>query len=469
MKYLLGIDVGTTGTKALLFRQDGVLVGQSYESYPLHTPQPGHCEQEPQDWWNALCHTVKAVSNDPRVRQNIAALCLSTQGGTTLCVDGQGNALGRATVWNDQRCARQRQEMPELKVYQTCGWYPDAAMPALQYRWRQENQPEIMEKTAMFLSVPDYLSRKLTGKAVIDLSNAGNCRFVDVRKGEYSPEILAYAGLTESQLPTLASSGSPVGTLTREAAAALCLPEDTLLVAGAHDQYAVSLGGGAFSAGDILIGSGTSWVITCLTEQPDFQSGFCQSVSAVPGMWGSLRSLPSGGVCLEWLRKLVGDLSYEEIDREVAKREAALEGLFFDPFDFKTGKGSFHGLELRHDKFHLARAVMEGVAFRTVKMLEGFAAKTSKDGIILAGGAAKSKVWSQILADIAGIPIRIPENPELACIGAAVLAGVGCGLYPDVQTGYKALCVPSRVVRPDLFRHKKYCQSKRDGIQSEGL
>lgn len=456
MKYLLGIDVGTTGTKTLLFRQDGVLVGQAYESYPLHTPEAGFCEQNPEDWWNALCHTVRAVSDDLEVRQNIAAMSLSTQGGTTLCVDAQAKPLGRAMVWNDQRCRQQQREMPELKVYPTCGWYADAAMPALQYRWRQEHQPQIIEKTAMFLSVPDYLSLKLTGKAVIDPSNAGICRFVDVCKGAYSRQILEYAGLQEAQLPKLLPSGAPVGTLTKEAADALALPQDTLLVTGAHDQYAVSLGGGAFSSGDILIGSGTSWVITCLTEQPDFNSGFCQSVSAVPGMWGSLRSLPSGGVCLEWLRKLVGDLPYEEINRQAASRQAATEGLFFTPFDYRTGKGSFEGLELRHDKFHLARAVMEGVAFKTAKMLEGFAAKPSAEGIILAGGAAKSGIWSQILADIAGIPIRIPENPELACIGAAVLAGVGSGLYPDVQTGYRALSVPSRVILPDPLQHEAY-------------
>jgi len=446
MKYILGIDVGTTGTKAILFRQDGEQVGQAYQSYPLHTPQPGYCEQDPKDWWNALCHVVKSVTDDASIRSRIVAMALSTQGGTTVCVDAQGKPLRPAMVWNDRRCADLLR--PEVDIYRTCGWYADSAMPALQCRWLQDNEPEVFRKTARFLTVPDYLSLKLTGKAVIDPSNAGICRFTDLQTGKYHPALLEFAGLQEDQLPALLPSGSPIGKLTKEAAEMLNLPEDALLVSGAHDQYAVSLGGGALSPGDILIGSGTSWVITCLTQQPAVDTGFCQSVSAVPGLWGSLRSLPSGGVCLEWLRKLIGDLSYEEINREVAQRQAATEGLFFFPFDAKTGKGGFAGLELRHDKFHLARAVMEGVAFRTAQMLAQFPVTPSREGLILAGGAAKSQVWCQILADIAGIPLRIPENPDLGCVGAAILAGTGCGLFPDVQTGYKALGVSTRTVQP---------------------
>ena len=444
--YLLGIDVGTTGTKAILFRQDGLTVGKAYQSYPLHTPQPGFCEQDPEDWWNALCATVRQVTDDSDIRKNIVAMALSTQGGTTVCLDEKGNVLRRAMVWNDRRCADLPR--PDMDIYRTTGWYADSAMPALQCRWLQQNEPETFQKTALFLTVPDYLSMRLTGKVVIDPSNAGICRFTDLQTGKYHPALLEFAGLKETQLPALLPSGQPIGKLTKKAAEALDLPEDTLLVSGAHDQYAVSLGGGAFSPGDILIGSGTSWVITCLTEKPALSTGFCQSVSAVPGMWGSLRSLPYGGVCLEWLRKLIGDTPYEELNREVANRQAATEGLFFFPFDAKTGKGGFSGLELRHDKYHLARAVMEGVAFRTAQMLAQFPVTPSREGLILAGGAAKSPVWSQILADITGISLRIPETPDLACVGAAILAGVGCGLYPDVQAGYKELRVSTRTVLP---------------------
>ena len=472
MKYLLGIDVGTTGTKALLFREDGKLMGQAYEGYSIHTPNPGYCEQTPEDWWNALCHTVRQVCADPQIRRKIAALCLSTQGGTTLCVDANGKVLRPAIVWNDQRCGEElknlRQELPNLNVYRTCGWYAAAAMPALQCRWLAKHEPEIFRQTAAFLSVPDYLSLRLTGKAVIDPSNAGICRFLNVRTGRYDADILGYASLREEQLPTLLPSGAPVGTLTEEAANALDLPQNTVLVSGAHDQYAVSLGAGMFCKGDLLIGSGTSWVITSLSDSPEFDTGLSQSVSAVPGMWGSLRSLSSGGVCLEWLRKNISSAAdgtlpdYDTINHEVSTRRAALDGLFFFPFSGRSGekslfrKATLTGMDLSHDKFHIARAIMEGVAFQTRWMAESFSAKPGEDGIILAGGAAKSRVWTQILADITGLPVKVPENPELACIGAAVLAGVGCGLYSDVQTGYEKLAVRNRTVMPDPDLHAQY-------------
>lgn len=471
MQYLLGIDVGTTGTKTILFRQDGKIIGQAYRGYPIHTPQVSFCEQDPQDWWNAVCETVKAVSNDPAIRQNIAAISMSTQGGTTVFLDKDDQVIRPAIVWNDKRCTEElnrfRKEKPNLDVYRICGWNASAAMPALQCRWLQKNEPENFTRIAKVLGVPDYLALRMTGKEAVDISNAGICRFVDIEKGTYNQEILDYAGVTQDMMPPVLCSAAPVGTLTPEAAEAMGLSTDVLLVSGAHDQYAVSLGAGACKDGDILIGSGTSWVVTSLSNGPDFESGLAQSVPAVPGMWGSLRSLSSGGICLEWWRKnLTVDedgaiLSYDRINQEVAARKGAEEGLFFFPFaglcDDKANfkKASFIGLDLSHDRFHLARAVMESVAFQILWMMESFRAKPSDDGIILAGGASKSPVWSQMVADISGLPVRIPATADLACVGAAVMAGVGCGLYPSAEEGYRALAVADEVIQPDPARKCK--------------
>lgn len=472
MKYLLGIDVGTTGTKAILFRQDGKLIGQAYQGYPIQTPNVGQCEQDPEDWWNSVCATVKQVTDDASIRSNIVAMAMSTQGGTMVGVDAEGKAVRPAMVWNDSRCAQEReqmkQDMPDLDVYRVCGWHPSDSMPALQCRWLQKHEPENFRKICRFLSVPDYLAWRMTGRAAIDISNAGICRFVDIQTKQYYPQLTDYAGLRQEQLPEILPSAVPIGTLTGEAAQALALPEEVLLISGAHDQYAVALGAGACKHGDILIGSGTSWVVTSLSDAPSFDAGLSQSVSAVPGLWGSLRSLSSGGLCLEWLRKKLTDdgagtlLSYDTINREVARRNAATEDLFFFPFsglrDAKNRfrKATFVGMDLSHDKFHFARAIMEGVAFQICWMMEAFQAKPGEAGIILAGGASKSQVWTQILADISGLPVQVPENPDLACVGAAVLAGVGCGIYSDPQQGYQELSVPSRCVLPDPDMHAQY-------------
>jgi len=389
---------------------------------------------------------------------------MSTQGGTTVGIDRNGNAVRPAMVWSDKRCTQELEQfnadMPELDVYRICGWKASAAMPALQCRWLQKHEPENFGKISQFLSVPDYLAWKMTGKAVMDISNAGICRFVDIQTARYHDTLLDYSGLSRRQLPNILPSATPVGKLTQKAAEEMGLSADVQVVSGAHDQYAVALGAGAYRKGDILIGSGTSWVVTSISNKPDFESGLAQSVPAVPGMWGSLRSLSSGGVCLEWWRKniTVDDdgslLTYDRINEEVAKRKAAEEGLYFFPFSGQSDnrvnlkKASLIGMDLSHDRFHIARAIMEGVAFQIVWMMECFQAKPSKEGIILAGGASKSKLWSQMVADISGQPVRIPVTADLACVGAAVMAGVGCGLFSTVEEGYKKLAVPDYVIQP---------------------
>jgi len=464
-KYLLGIDVGTTGTKTLLFCTDGTLLGHAYRPYPTDTPKPGISEQNAEDWWNAVVDTVREVCTDPEVCCHVAGISLSLQGGTMVAVDAYGRPVRPAMVWSDQRCEAQvkryLQEVgAEETMYQKTGWALGKGLNALQIRWMKDNEPENFSKTHMFLSVPDYISWKLTGIAAVDPSDAGINQLADIRRLAYDPALLAFAGITEAQLPRIVDSGGVIGPLTEEAAETLGLTTDCMLCAGAHDQYAVALGAGACKAGDILIGSGTCWVITAIGDAPDFETGLSQSVAAVPGKWGSLWSLETGGVCLEWWRRLTVDsngekLPFDEINREVSRRKAAENGLFFVPFASPVGftkhfeKATFLGLDLSHDRFHLARAIMEGVAFQIVGMLEFFRTKPSGEGLKLAGGAAKSPVWRQLLADISGLPVKIPEVADLACVGAAILAGVGSGVFRSTAEGYDRLAVTTETVYPD--------------------
>ena len=482
MKYLLGIDVGTTGTKTLLFSQEGTLLGHAYRPYPMHTPQVGWSEQNAEDWWNAVVETVREVCTDSEVQKNVAAISLSLQGGTMVAVDKELNQIRPAMVWNDHRCTEQSKAFaeevgPGNTMYMKTGWGLGTGMNALQIRWMKDNEPENYAKTHMFLSVPDYISSKMTGIAAVDLSDAGINELCDVRKTAYDPQILAFAGITEDKLAKIVRSGDVIGNLTEEAAEVLGLTTDCVLVAGAHDQYAVALGAGNCKSGDILIGSGTCWVVTAIGDEPDFESGLAQSVAAAPGKWGTLWSLSSGGVCLEWWRRNLtvdadgSQVPYDVINQEVATRKAAEDGLFFFPFSGRAGekrgfrKASFIGLDLSHDRFHIARAIMEGVAFQIVWMMEKFKAKPSKDGLKLTGGASKSKIWCQMVADIAGLPVRIPEVADMACVGAAILAGVGCGIYKDAAEGHAKLATGETVLLPDPVRSEQYrklfCEYKR--------
>lgn len=472
-RYLLGIDIGTTGTKTLLLTENGHLLRRAYRAYPLHTERVGYCEQNAEAWWTAVKETVREVCTALQSTKHIAAIALSVQGGTVVPVDEHGNALRPAIVWNDQRCTEEREEfLSEVGgadyMYQTTGWTLGNGMPVLAIRWLKKHEPEVFEKAAMFQTVPDYISAKMTGIAAVDLSNLGINHLGNVRQGRYEPRLLQFAGITEERLPRIVCSGDVIGRLTEEAAEELGLCRDVVLVAGAHDQYAAAVGTGAIQDGDMLIGSGTSWVVMAMGAEPAFESGLAQSVSAVPGGWGSLSSLSSGGVCLDWLRRNIccgaaGDeLAYEQINAEAAVREAAREGLFFFPFagcaaqEKRFKKGIFTGLDLSHDRFHLARAVMEGVAFQIVWKMQSFRACGSERGIILAGGAGKSRLWCQMVADMAGIPVRVPAVADLACVGAAIIAGVGSGMFDSYEDGRRRMLVDERTILPQQKSHREF-------------
>ncbi len=473
-KYILGIDVGTTGTKALLFTSDGMAVAHAYRSYKLSSPKIGYSEQNALDWWEAIIDTVREIGGQYDIKESVSAISLSTQGGTLVPVDSLGNPLRPAIVWNDARCEKERErylsEVGEsFTMYEKTGWNLGHCLHALEVRWLRDNEPEVFKKTDKFLSVPDFISMKMTGIAAVDFSNAGINQTVNVREMKYDTELLRFMGVGEERLPKLVNSGETIGNLTKSAAEALGLSEKTVFVAGAHDQYAVSLGAGAISDGDILIGSGTCWVITAIAKEPDFASGLAQSRSAVPGLWGSIRSLATGGVCLEWLRRNIakseddGEIDYDTINREVEKLSAAEDGLFFFPFSGRTKKtpfkkATFTGLDISHNRFHLARAVMEGVAFQIMWMMESFRTKPREDGILLSGGASKSSVWTQILADIANLPIKVSEIADLACVGAAILAGVGAGVYTSFLEAYSSFSVNSYTVRPNPEKAAVYAK-----------
>ena len=467
-QYLLGIDVGTTGAKTLLYSTDGGLLGHAYRPYETNIPLPLHREQNPEDWWNAVRETVREICADPEIAKNVAAISLSVQGGTLVPVDENLRPVRPAIVWNDARgIAEKEAYLREIgdaaSMYEKSGWQLGCGLNALMIRWMRDHEPELFAKTRLFLSVPDYIAAKMTGIEALDVSNAGINQLADIRKASYDPELLRFAGISEEKLGRIVRSGTVIGHLTEEAAAQLSLSSDCVLVAGAHDQYCVTLGAGANRAGDILIGSGTCWVVTAMGDAPSFETGLAQSVAAVPGLWGALRSLPTGGVCLEWWRKNLGNMaSYEEINRETAGRKAAEDGLFFVPFsgfgetDTAFDKATFVGMDLHHDKFHLARAILEGVVFQTLWMLERFPVKPAKEGLLLTGGASKSPVWGQLVADIFGLPVRIPEVADLGCVGAAILAGVGCGIYADAAEGYAKLGVKERVLQPNRETAAKY-------------
>ncbi|MGI6694968.1 MAG: xylulokinase [Christensenellales bacterium] len=472
-RHLIGIDIGTTGTKSMLVREDGQIIAHAYAGYPLNAPAPGLSEQDAEAWWQAVVQTVKEVVSSTGLSDRVVALSLSTQGGTLVPVDDDGTPLHPAIVWNDKRCATQRAEFAatfgEERMYHTTGWQLQMGLNALQIAWLRNEKPEIFNRAAFFLSVADYISYKLTGVRAVDMSNAGINQLADIKKGEYDPDILAFAGIDASRLAELTASGQPIAQLSQQAAKALGLPDGVLLVAGAHDQYAACLGAGMTGPGNAMIGSGTAWVVTALSDQPDFSKGFAQSRAALKGVWGSLVSLSTGGVCLDWLLKAVigpeartSKPDYDSLNQNVSQRKPGTEGLMFFPYFGAASypvpqarwRAGFLGLDLSHDRYDMARAVMEGVACHIAWVLEHF--QTDDQAVVLSGGAGKSAPWRQLLADILGRPLRIPAQPDLPCIGAAIMAGLGGGVFPSAQEAIARLTPNELIVKPDQENSQIY-------------
>lgn len=474
MKYFLGIDVGTTGTKSILFSEKGERIAHAYRSYPLYNPAIGASEQNADDWWRAVCETVRAVVSEGGVCDEVVAISLSTQGGTVVITDEAGTPLRPAIVWNDSRFEAEREKYlieigDEKSLYLKTGWKLGKGRPLLAVRYIRDNDPQLFNRIRRVLTVPSYISLKMTGRAATDLSNAGIDDFCDISKQEYDESLLEFAGIKKEYLADIVRSGEIIGNLTTQAANELGLSEKTVLVSGAHDQYAVSLGAGATNPGDILIGSGTCWVVTALGDELDFDCGFAQSVSAVDGLFGTLRSLSTGGVCLEWLRNNIArrndtdePIDYKTLDTFTEDLRACEDGLFFFPFKGIYGeknvfnKAAFVGMDLSHNRYHLARAVMEGVVFQILWMMEDFKTKPSKEGIKLTGGASRSPVWCKFLADVSGLPVKIPDMADLGCVGAAVLAGVGSGIYSSTTEGQALFSVDERILYPDGHMTEKY-------------
>lgn len=456
----------------MLFSAQNGLLSTARETYELQTPCEGRSEQAPEDWWTAVVKTVREVCRAlPRGGQ-VTALSLSLQGGTLVVTDKNFHPLRPAVVWNDHRCTQEanrfRERFGGQYLYEHSGWQLGKGLNALQILWLREHEREIFNTAAYFLSVPDYISAKLTGIPALDLSNAGINQLLDLSTGAYNQEVLDFIGITEERLGHLVPSGEVIGRLTAHAASELGLTEETLLVSGAHDQYAVAAGAGCGKAGDVLIGTGTAWVVTALSGCPNFSSGFSQSVAAGEGVWGSLVSMPSGGISLEWFRKKLAStgepLSYEDIDRLASASAVGARGVMFHPYfsgsprpePEGTARAALTGLDLSHTNADIARAVKEGVTFQMAWILEQFREHFPITRLLLSGGAAKSALWSQIIAEVTGMPLRVPEAADLACVGAAVLAGKGSGVFASLEEGQRRLSVGSREIIPDPARTAVY-------------
>ncbi len=457
---LLGLDVGTTATKAVLFDVRGTVVATASRGYGLITPQPGWVEQDPEELWRAVVETVRSVREQCGAGDRILALSQSSQGGTTIPVDAEGCPTHYAISWMDGRAEaeanRVRTRWGEEFIYTLTGWPLLSSLPLQHIAWFRHNCPAEFARTRHFLFVNDFIGLRLTGQLCMNPSDASITQLVNIAAGDWDERLLDTAGIERGQLSPVHASGYVMGRLTHAASEATGLPEDTLVVNGAHDQYCAAVGTAVTRPSRMLLSCGTAWVILAVPKSLDvgLKSGMGISCHAVVGRWGGIRSLGAVGTSLEWLLdhvwggKDAGEKRpelYHEINQGVAATSPGADGLLFFPLagghgsGYGLARGGFLGLSLTHSRHHMARAVMEGTTFELRWAIEEMQAKGVKvTEVTMAGGAARSPVWPQIVADITGVPVTLPAVREAASRGAAILAGVGAGLFADAEAGFTA-------------------------------
>ncbi|MGI6336180.1 MAG: xylulokinase [Eubacteriales bacterium] len=455
----LGLDVGTTAVKALICDAAGHIRGTGSAGYPLHSDGV-RSEQDARDWYTASARAVRQALTQVDAGE-VCAMSLSTQGGTTVPLDASGEPLRYALTWMDARAAEEAAYVREAygadAFYHTTGWDAAAFGDPCKLRWLQKHEPEVCRAARYWVTTPAYMNLKLTGNCAVDPTNAAMRLLYDFRAGTWDARLLEYAGVTDTQLPTLLPSGAYVGTLTREAADAFGLTGRVRVYNGIHDQYCASLGCGSREAGDVLLSAGTTWVLMAVTERPMYTaSRVGVGRHALPGLYGAIASLVGSGASMEWLSQLTG-LTPRELDVGAAQRRSE-PGLFFYPFlagESFTHRGEgllggIEGLTLRHDRYDLARALMECVAFEVKLGLREFDAKR----LVMVGGAARSEVWSGIVADVTGLTVR-KGSGDICALGAAMIAAAGEGGY-CLRRAAEEMAGEGEVIRPQGSYAEKY-------------
>ena len=410
-RFVLGIDVGTTGAKAMCVSDGGEILGRAYRGYAL-CRENGVITQDPRDWYEAVCAIAREAAGDRA--PEVEAVSFSTQGGTLVLTDGKGEPVCPASSWMDGSGGAGVEALKASAgdVRGITGWEANGWMSAAKLSCGGDHGAEKV------LSTVEYVNYRLTGRFACDPSNGAMQGLMDARLQDWDDRLLAAAGVRREQMPELVPSGTVVGGLTEKAAEDLGLSAGIPVISGGHDQYCAALGAGLSEPGDLLISGGTAWVLLTLTKEiPSF--GAWERPLTGPG-YGVISSISSAGASMEWASRLAGCSLREADEGAAAVRDAPR---FYVGFGGPEG-ARLCGLELDHDRFAVLRAVMEGVAFEVRRRAEPFGTPA---GVFVNGGASKSGVWMQILADILGRPVTVIEERDLACVGAAKLAFLGLG------------------------------------------
>lgn len=478
MGYLLGIDVGTTGTKTALVHPDGRVLASAVADYPLSHPRPLWAEQAPQDWWQATLVTIRAVLSQAGVSgAEIDGIGLSGQMHGAVVLDAADQVLYPCIIWSDQRTTAECETITRLAGAERLSeWVANPALPgftAPKLLWLREHEPARWARVRRLLLPKDYIRFRLTGEAAIDISDAAGTLLFDVRRRRWSSALLATLDLPATLLPPWIESTAIAGQITADVAAATGLRAGTPVVGGGADNACAAIGNGVVGPGDLLISIGTSGTVVAPTDQPRVDPAQRAHTfnHAAPAVWYMMGVMQAAGLSLRWLRDLLGLRTtdtrdaYEQLTEAAAPVAPGADGLLWLPYlqGERTphrdayARGVLFGVTPRHGRGHLARAVIEGVTFGlrdSVTIIQ--AAGIACEVVRLTGGGARSALWRQIVADVVGRPVAVTREREGPAFGAALLAAVGTGHYASLAEATRATVTTTGTIEPDPAAQRRY-------------
>ena len=486
MNYLVGIDVGTSATKTVLFDERGNVLASASCEYPLYQPQNGWAEQKPEDWRDAVLQTLREVMEIAKVpADEVKGIGISGQMHGLVMLDEKGEVIRPSIIWCDQRTGDEVQDM--LKLMPKERWITITANPPLtgwtaaKILWVRKNEPENYARCRHILLPKDYIRYVLTGVFAAEVSDASGMQLLDVPNRRWSGEVLEKLDIPEEWLGTLYESCEVTGTLLPEIAGMVGLTAETKVVGGAGDNAAAAVGTGVVKDGTAFTTIGTSGVVFAHSSQvtidPEGRVHTC--CCAVPGAWHVMGVTQAAGLSLKWMKdnfcqdyvaeaEKEGVDVYDLINRDIAKLPAGSDRLLYLPYLMGERtphldpdcRGVFFGLSAIHTKAHLLRAVMEGVSYSLTDckdILQEMGVQV--DEMMACGGGGRSPIWRQMLSDLYRCPVKTVHQSEGPALGAAILAGVGCGIYESVEKACGELVSADKCSDPeeaDVAAYGKY-------------
>ncbi len=483
-KVLLGIDIGTSACKVAIFDLQGKVISQATKEYKVYYPLPGYVEQNPNEWWESVCAAIKETITYAKIDANqIAGIGIDGQSWSAIPVDKSGNVLHNTPIWMDTRasdiCIETVNRVGFDRIFDLSGnsFEPTYSTPKI--LWFKQNMPELYNSTYKFLQSNSFIAFKLTGEITQDISQGYGIHSFNMKTGKWDDDFCEELGFDREKLPDIYQCHHVIGEVTSRAADQTGLAIGTPVVAGGLDACCGTLGAGVITVGQTQEQGGQAGGMSICVDSAIAHPKLILGFHVVPDLWLLQGGTVGGGGAIKWFKQELGafeeafalarDVSaFKIMDDEAKEIPAGSEGLIFLPYMAgerspiwdKNAKGVFFGLGYNKTRAHMIRAVMEGCAFaleHNLKTAEETGVKI--DELVAMGGAANSRLWTQMKADITGKTIKVPTSDTATTLGAAILAGVGTGLYKNFNEAVKETIVITRTHEPNMKVHKEYMRS----------